>query len=86
MSEKIRALRKSLESTGKGQAQASSQQAYGEQFSCVHPLLCECKLTEPEDPSRGKSKKTPHPIIMISSSPTALITMWNVKKFLEQGM
>ena len=23
---------------------------------------------------------------MISSSPTALVTMWNVKKFLEQGV
>lgn len=29
MSEKIRALRKTLESTGKGQTQVSSQQAYG---------------------------------------------------------
>lgn len=39
------------------------------------------------DPSRGAKKaKSTNPIIMISSSPTSLITMWNVKKFLEQGM
>jgi hypothetical protein len=39
------------------------------------------------DPSRGARKaKSTNPIIMISSSPTSLITMWNVKKFLEQGM
>jgi parafibromin len=36
--------------------------------------------------SQGKKAKNAHPIIMISSSPTALITLWNVKKFLEQGM
>ncbi|GFZ50052.1 hypothetical protein JCM24511_07805 [Saitozyma sp. JCM 24511] len=39
------------------------------------------------DPSRGAKKaKSTNPIIMISSSPTSLITMWNVKKFLEQGI
>lgn len=38
------------------------------------------------DPSHGKKARSAHPIIMISSSPTALITMWNVKKFLEQGV
>jgi parafibromin len=35
---------------------------------------------------RAKKTKSTHPIIVISSAPTALITMWNVKKFLEQGM
>ncbi|ORX33232.1 RNA pol II accessory factor, Cdc73 family-domain-containing protein [Kockovaella imperatae] len=39
------------------------------------------------DPSRGPRKaKQSNPIIMISSSPTALITMWNVRRFLEQGI
>jgi parafibromin len=39
------------------------------------------------DPSRGVRKaKSTNPIIIISSSPTSLVTMWNVKKFLEQGM
>jgi parafibromin len=66
MSEKIRALRKSFESSGRAQPQ---QQA------------------TPTDPSRGARKaKSSHPIIIISSSPTSLLTMWNVKKFLEQGM
>ncbi|CAG7846080.1 SubName: Full=Related to RNA polymerase II-associated protein-Laccaria bicolor {ECO:0000313/EMBL:CCA66853.1} [Serendipita indica DSM 11827] len=42
-------------------------------------------------PSRSGSKspsqkhRQAHPIIMISSSPTALITMWNVKKFLQDS-
>jgi hypothetical protein len=27
-----------------------------------------------------------HPIIIVSSSPTALLTMWNIKRFLEDGM
>jgi parafibromin len=38
------------------------------------------------DASKGKKTKNAHPIIMISSSPTALITLWNVKKFLETGV
>ncbi|WOO77591.1 Cell division control protein 73 [Vanrija pseudolonga] len=40
------------------------------------------------DPSRNASrqKRSAHPIILISSSPTSLLTMWNVKKFLEQGI
>ncbi|WVQ79261.1 hypothetical protein IAT38_001357 [Cryptococcus sp. DSM 104549] len=39
------------------------------------------------DPSRGAKKaRSTHPIIIISSSPTSLVTMWNVKKFLEQGI
>lgn len=40
------------------------------------------------DQSRNASrqKRSAHPIILISSSPTSLLTMWNVKKFLEQGM
>jgi parafibromin len=39
------------------------------------------------DPLRGAKKaKSSNPIIMISSAPTSLITMWNVKKFLEQGL
>ncbi|KAK4684011.1 parafibromin, partial [Tremellales sp. Uapishka_1] len=39
----------------------------------------------PQDLNRAKKSKSSNPIIMISSSPTSLITMWNVKKFLEQG-
>jgi len=68
MSEKIRALRKYLETTGgRSQVQPAPQAAF--------------------DPSRGARKaKASNPIIMISSSPTSLITMWNIKKFLEQGV
>jgi parafibromin len=45
-------------------------------------------MADPADKSgpQGKKAKNAHPIIIISSSPTALITLWNVKKFLEQGM
>ncbi|CAD6568176.1 MAG: accessory factor associated with RNA polymerase II [Tremellales sp. Tagirdzhanova-0007] len=67
MIEKIRALRKSLETSGNRAAPAPTQASL--------------------DPSRGARKaKSSNPIIMISSSPTSLITMWNVKKFLEQGL
>ncbi|ORY34845.1 RNA pol II accessory factor, Cdc73 family-domain-containing protein [Naematelia encephala] len=39
------------------------------------------------DSSRpAKKARSNNPIIMISSSPTALITMWNVKRFLEDGI
>ncbi|CED82901.1 RNA polymerase II assessory factor Cdc73p [Phaffia rhodozyma] len=34
----------------------------------------------------AKKTKNQHPIIVISSSPTSLITMWNVKRFLEEGV
>lgn len=40
----------------------------------------------PVDPNRARKAKSNHPIIIISSSPTSLLTMWNVKKFLEQGI
>ncbi|GMK57580.1 hypothetical protein CspeluHIS016_0404140 [Cutaneotrichosporon spelunceum] len=40
----------------------------------------------PVDVNRSRKHKQSHPIIMISSSPTSLITMWNVKKFLEEGI
>ncbi|WWC92935.1 uncharacterized protein L201_007898 [Kwoniella dendrophila CBS 6074] len=33
-----------------------------------------------------KKAMSNNPIIVISSSPTSLLTMWNVKKFLEQGI
>ncbi|WRT69552.1 uncharacterized protein IL334_006539 [Kwoniella shivajii] len=33
-----------------------------------------------------KKARSNNPIIIISSSPTSLLTMWNVKKFLEQGI
>ncbi len=37
--------------------------------------------------SRGKGKRAPqNNIIIISSSPTSLISMWNVKRFLEEGV
>jgi parafibromin len=36
--------------------------------------------------SGPRKNKSSSPIILISSSPTALLTMWNVKRFLEQGM
>lgn len=64
MSDKIRSLRKSFESSGRTQPQAAT----------------------PADPNRARKTKSNHPIIVISSSPTSLLTMWNVKKFLEQGM
>lgn len=84
MSEKIRALRKTLESAGgRNQPQAASQQAYGQ--SHEHWITLGVS-SDDVDAARGKKARTQHPIIMISSSPTALITMWNVKKFLEQGM
>ncbi|WVF68538.1 hypothetical protein IAT40_003306 [Kwoniella sp. CBS 6097] len=38
------------------------------------------------DPMRAKKARSNNPIIIISSSPTSLITMWNIKKFLEQGI
>ncbi|OWT39442.1 parafibromin [Cryptococcus neoformans Bt1] len=38
------------------------------------------------DLNRAKKARSTNPIIVISSSPTSLITMWNVKKFLEQGV
>ncbi|WVQ75003.1 hypothetical protein IAR50_004611 [Cryptococcus sp. DSM 104548] len=38
------------------------------------------------DVNRAKKARSTNPIIVISSSPTSLITMWNVKKFLEQGV
>ena len=38
------------------------------------------------DPNRARKAKATNPIIIISSSPTSLVTMWNVKKFLEQGV
>jgi parafibromin len=79
MSEKIRALRKALEASG-GKNQAQPQAAYGELCNTLH------STADRLDSSKGKKAKTSHPIIMISSSPTALITLWNVKKFLEQGM
>ncbi|KAK1923701.1 RNA pol II accessory factor, Cdc73 family-domain-containing protein [Papiliotrema laurentii] len=66
MADRIKAFRKSLESSGGRAPQSQSQNT---------------------DPSRGAKKaRSTNPIIMISSSPTALITMWNVKKFLEQGI
>ncbi|WWD20179.1 hypothetical protein CI109_104655 [Kwoniella shandongensis] len=37
-------------------------------------------------PLRAKKARSTNPIIIISSSPTSLLTMWNVKKFLEQGV
>lgn len=37
------------------------------------------------DLNRPRKQKASTPIIIISSSPTSLITMWNVKKFLEDG-
>ncbi|WWC95492.1 hypothetical protein V866_002356 [Kwoniella sp. B9012] len=37
-------------------------------------------------PTGPKKARSTHPIIIISSSPTSLLTMWNVKKFLEQGI
>ncbi|PVG02189.1 CDC73-domain-containing protein [Serendipita vermifera] len=39
--------------------------------------------SEPKSPSR--KARPVHPIIMISSSPTALVTMWNVRKFLQDS-
>lgn len=58
MSEKIRALRKTLESTGKGQTQVSSQQAYGKltcsRISLSEKLTVTCRLVpwkEQKDPS-----------------------------------
>ncbi|RXK34873.1 parafibromin [Tremella mesenterica] len=68
MSEKIRTLRKSLETGGK--AQSSTQQ----------PQTTYVKYTP------SKKQRSSNPIIIISSSPTSLVTMWNVKKFLEQGV
>jgi parafibromin len=79
MSEKIRALRKALEASG-GKNQAQPQAAYGELCNTLK------STANMSDSSKGKKAKASHPIIMISSSPTALITLWNVKKFLEQGM
>ncbi|KAK8849549.1 hypothetical protein IAR55_004884 [Kwoniella newhampshirensis] len=38
------------------------------------------------DPLRAKKARSTNPIIIISSSPTSLLTMWNIKKFLEQGV
>ncbi|KAI9633056.1 RNA pol II accessory factor, Cdc73 family-domain-containing protein [Dioszegia hungarica] len=72
MSEKIRALRQSMSSGGDRSAQQPVQVAYG--MSSWTPRL------------RIDKAKSSHPIIVISSSPTALITMWNVRKFLEQGV
>jgi parafibromin len=39
------------------------------------------------DAPRGvkKQRSMQQNIIMLSSSPTALVTMWNVKKLLEEG-
>ncbi|WVW86789.1 hypothetical protein I302_108843 [Kwoniella bestiolae CBS 10118] len=37
-------------------------------------------------PTGPKKARSTDPIIIISSSPTSLLTMWNVKKFLEQGI
>ncbi|KGB77916.3 parafibromin [Cryptococcus deuterogattii R265] len=42
--------------------------------------------TSQSDLNRAKKARSTNPIIVISSSPTSLITMWNVKKFLEQGV
>jgi len=79
MSEKIRALRKSIEASG-GKAPQQQAASAGELLESFWPRLM-------ADSSRGARKaKSNNPIIMISSSPTALITMWNVKKFLEQGV
>ncbi|KAG8760502.1 accessory factor associated with RNA polymerase II [Serendipita sp. 396] len=39
----------------------------------------------PESRSPSKKSRPVHPIIMISSSPTALITMWNVRQFLQES-
>jgi parafibromin len=81
MADRIKAFRKSLESSG-GRAPQSQSQNTGGSLDVEHltfPLI--------SDPSRGAKKaRSTNPIIMISSSPTALITMWNVKKFLEQGV
>ncbi|KAL7424950.1 accessory factor associated with RNA polymerase II [Cryptotrichosporon argae] len=64
MSERIRALRKTFDTSSR----APPVQA-------------------PTEAARGPKKaKATNPIIMISSSPTALVTMWNVRKFLEQGI
>lgn len=38
------------------------------------------------DPKLANKKRANYPIIMISSSPTSLITMHNVKKFLEESV
>lgn len=38
------------------------------------------------DLNRPRKQKASTPIIIISSSPTSLITMWNVRKFLEDGV
>ena len=79
MADKIRNFRKSLESSGGKAPQAS--QSTGE---LLESMPCSKLMSDPSRPA--KKARSTNPIIMIPSSPTALITMWNVKKFLEQGM
>ncbi|KAG8833329.1 accessory factor associated with RNA polymerase II [Serendipita sp. 399] len=41
--------------------------------------------SRPESRSPSKKPRAVHPIIVISSSPTALITLWNVRQFLQDS-
>lgn len=79
MSEKIRALRKSFDGRGAAPAPAAAPAGELRLAGNVGQALT-------ADVNRARKHKQSHPIIMISSSPTSLITMWNVKRFLEEGM
>jgi parafibromin len=84
MSEKIKALRNALSGPASKTAQTSSQPAYGMFLSWYPSSIVQAERTE--QPRGAKKAKSSNPIIIISNSPSALITMWNVKKLLEQGM
>jgi parafibromin len=86
MKEKIKALRDSLSGPTSKTAQSSSQPAYGMYSTYVPCSLHSRRANGTEQPRGAKKAKSNNPIIIISNSPTALVTMWNVKKLLEQGM
>ncbi|KIJ63413.1 hypothetical protein HYDPIDRAFT_92825, partial [Hydnomerulius pinastri MD-312] len=54
-------------------------------FSALHASFTE-KLKKVKDVKPGVVAENMFPIIMISSSPTALITMHNVKRFLQEAV
>lgn len=79
MADKIKTLRNSLASSGGKAPQAQSQSTGALIDTSLDRVLM-------ADPRGAKKAKSSNPIIMISSSPTALLTMWNIRAFLTDGV
>lgn len=85
MAERVKPLRQLL----KTQKPGAPIFSHGTDGTRVFPSLSSTRVTDrPRDlTDRPKKQRAAQQnIILLSSSPTALITMWNVKRFLEDGV